>query len=114
AAAHYELQVPAGGSALVRVRLRRVATGAGERTSVTRETPKPISRAMGVPPVVSTPDAFTDFAAVFATRRAEADAFYAELQRDLTDDDAKLVQRQALAGMIWSKQFFYYNVREWM
>ena len=48
------------------------------------------------------------------TRRAEADAYYAEVQKDLTDADARLVQRQALAGMIWSKQYFYYDVPEWL
>ena len=48
------------------------------------------------------------------TRRAEADAYYNELQKDLQDPDARLVQRQALAGMIWSKQYFYYDVPEWL
>ena len=43
-------------------------------------------------------------------RRREADEFYAELQHDIADADARLVQRQALAGMIWSKQFYYYDV----
>ena len=46
---------------------------------------------------------------MFAQRRREADDFYAELQREITDPDARLVQRQAFAGMIWSKQFFYYD-----
>ncbi len=48
------------------------------------------------------------------TRRAEADAFYEELQADIPDDDARLVQRQALAGMIWSTQYFYYHIPEWL
>ncbi len=52
---------------------------------------------------------FADFDSVFAQRPGEADEFYAELQRDMTDPDARLVQRQAFAGMIWSKQFFYYD-----
>ena len=55
-----------------------------------------------------------DFDALVTRRRAEADEFYAELQRDLPDPDARLVQRQAFAGMIWSKQFFYYDVPEWL
>jgi hypothetical protein len=37
-----------------------------------------------------------------------------ELQRDLEDPDARLVQRQAFGGMIWSKQYFYYDVPEWL
>ena len=40
----------------------------------------------------------------------EADEFYDEVQHDLTDADRRLVQRQAFAGMIWSKQFFYFDV----
>ncbi|MFC6789670.1 glucosidase [Methylobacterium komagatae] len=54
------------------------------------------------------------FEAVFARRVAEADAFYAALQRDMTDPDARLVQRQALAGMLWSKQFYHFDVRRWL
>ena len=57
---------------------------------------------------------FNDFDQVFAARHAEADEFYGELQKDLADDDAKLIQRQALAGMIWSKQFYYYDVPQWL
>jgi len=44
----------------------------------------------------------------------EADEFYAELQTDNADADARNVQRQAFAGMIWSKQFFYYDIGEWI
>ena len=47
-------------------------------------------------------------------RIAEADAFYAELQRGITDADERHVQRQALAGMIWSKQFYHLSVHKWL
>jgi hypothetical protein len=57
---------------------------------------------------------FDDFEELLAERRDETDAFYAELQRDVDGEDAKLVQRQAFAGMIWSKQYFYYDVPEWL
>jgi hypothetical protein len=57
---------------------------------------------------------FARFEDVLRTRRDEADAFYAELQGDLKDEDSRRVQRQALAGMIWSKQFFYYDVPQWL
>ena len=50
----------------------------------------------------------------FRQRIEEADAFYREVQQDIPDADARLVQRQAFAGMIWSKQFFYYDVPEWL
>jgi Glycosyl hydrolase family 63 C-terminal domain len=54
------------------------------------------------------------FDSIVADRRTEADAFYADLQKDIASPDARLVQRQALAGMIWSKQFFYYDVPQWI
>jgi hypothetical protein len=44
----------------------------------------------------------------------EADEFYAHLQRDLASQEERMVQRQSLAGMIWSKQFFYYDVPQWL
>jgi len=46
--------------------------------------------------------------------RAGADSFYSELQSGIADADARLVQRQAFAGMIWSKQYFYYDVPQWL
>ncbi len=86
AAAHYELSVAANGSVRLRLRLTRA------------ESPKP----------------FADFDKVVEQRRREADEFYAGLQMDIADADARNVQRQAFAGMIWSKQFFYYDVPEWI
>ena len=47
-------------------------------------------------------------------RRDDADEFYAALQTSCTDADARLVQRQALAGMLWSKQLYLYDVRRWL
>jgi hypothetical protein len=86
AAFHYALAVPAGGSACVRLRL----------------TNEPAAEPFG------------SFDEVVTRRRQEADAFYADLQADLADPDACNVQRQALAGMIWSKQFYGYNVWRWL
>jgi len=54
------------------------------------------------------------FDVIFSNRIREADEFYGELQKDIDDPDARNVQRQALAGMIWSKQYFYYDVSEWL
>ena len=85
----YDLTVPAGQSVSVRLRLAKSdAPSAG----------KP----------------FADFDAIFADRRREADEFYAGLQQAISDADARLVQRQAFAGMIWSKQFFHYDVPVWL
>jgi hypothetical protein len=47
------------------------------------------------------------------TRRAEADAFYDETFADIADDD-RAVMRQALAGMLWSKQFYALDVERWL
>ncbi|TLZ37576.1 MAG: glucosidase, partial [Gammaproteobacteria bacterium] len=58
--------------------------------------------------------AFQDFDRIFTCRLREADEFYAHLQRDIPNPDARLVQRQAFAGMIWSKQYFYFDVAEWI
>ncbi|SQF99904.1 Mannosyl oligosaccharide glucosidase [Paucimonas lemoignei] len=51
---------------------------------------------------------------LFETRRAEADEFYDALQHALPDADARNVQRQALAGLLWSKQFYYFDVKTWL
>ena len=85
AAAHYRFEVPAGGRAVVRLRL---------------------SAEIHAHPF----DGFDD---LIERRRREADSFYDRLQNGLSADQ-RLVQRQALAGMIWSKQFFYYDVPEWL
>ncbi len=85
-AAHFRFNVPPGGCCTVRARL------------CVTEQRKP----------------FDDFEDCFAQRLAEADTFYAELQRDLQDPDRRNVQRQAFAGMIWSKQYFHYDVYRWL
>ncbi|WP_158802953.1 MULTISPECIES: MGH1-like glycoside hydrolase domain-containing protein [unclassified Acidisoma] len=59
-------------------------------------------------------DAFEDFDKVFAARIAETEEFYAVVQDGVTNEDARHVQRLALAGMLWSKQLYHYDVREWL
>jgi hypothetical protein len=86
AAAHYILDIPAGGSVSLRVRLG------------------PQDRAQSA----------VDFDAAMAMRRAEADEFYGALQSEIAGADQRLVQRQALAGMLWCKQFYGYDVRRWL
>ena len=51
---------------------------------------------------------------ILAARRAEADEFYAALQHAIPDPDARLVQRQALAGLLWSKQLYLFDVGRWL
>jgi hypothetical protein len=86
AAVHYVLKVAAHGSTRVRLRL----------------THGPLT------------DPLRRFDSLLTQRRDEADAFYADLQAGIADADARAVQRQAFAGLIWSKQFFYYDVPEWL
>ena len=59
-------------------------------------------------------DPFGNFDFVFQQRRGEADEFYGEFQKGLAEHDVRQIQRQALAGMIWSKQFFYYDIPQWL
>ncbi|WP_240766404.1 MGH1-like glycoside hydrolase domain-containing protein [Paraburkholderia flava] len=55
-----------------------------------------------------------DADALFKQRIAEADGFYAALQHEIPNADARLVQRQALAGMLWSKQYYQFDVQRWL
>jgi hypothetical protein len=57
---------------------------------------------------------FVDFEALFTLRQQEADEFYHHVQKDIVDPDARNIQRQAFAGMMWSKQFYYYDVSQWL
>jgi hypothetical protein len=86
-AVHHVLTVAPGETAEVRVRLRqdREAGDLGE-----------------------------SFDQVMSARRDEADAFYAALTPESVSDDAALVLRQALAGMLWGKQFYHYDVARWL
>ncbi len=60
------------------------------------------------------PDPFADFDAVVALRMAEADAFHAQRLRDVTGEDRRSVARQALAGMLWTKQFYRLDISQWL
>jgi hypothetical protein len=97
AAANYKFHVPARSEVVVRLRLTSQDFSAKLRKSSKK-----------------TGGAFDDFDQVFAARIAEADEFYEPLAPAELSDDAKSVQRQAFAGMLWSKQFYHYVVREWL
>jgi hypothetical protein len=57
---------------------------------------------------------FDDFDSIFAARLNEADEFYRSIQVESLSDDEKNVQRQAFAGLMWSKQFYHYNTEHWL
>ncbi|MGD0556742.1 MAG: hypothetical protein ABSA93_17420 [Streptosporangiaceae bacterium] len=56
----------------------------------------------------------SDFGRVVSQRQAEADEFYAELTPEQANSDEARVMRQAFAGMLWSKQFYNYDVARWL
>jgi hypothetical protein len=85
AAAHYVMDVEAGDSVTIRARLTN-ASAAG----------------------------FDDFERVFAQRIAEADEFYATVIPCELSPDARNVMRQSFAGLLWSKQFYHYVVKDWL
>ncbi|MBS1932860.1 MAG: glucosidase [Bacteroidetes bacterium] len=86
AAANYDIRIPAGQTYTVRLRLSDKNPG----------------------------NAFADFETIFSQRIKETDEFYAEIQKNVSNDEEKNVQRQAFAGMLWCKQFYYYDVDQWL
>jgi hypothetical protein len=57
---------------------------------------------------------FYGFQEIFKRRQAEADEFFADPQAMVPGDEEKAIQRQALAGMFWSKQFYYFDIPQWL
>ena len=57
---------------------------------------------------------FDDFDKIFDDRIKDAEDFYADLQKDIKDEELRKIQRQAFGGMMWNKQFYYYNINEWI
>lgn len=57
---------------------------------------------------------FKDSDKIINERRKDNDEFYELIQNGITDEDEKLIQRQAFAGMMWTKQFYYYNIAQWL
>lgn len=90
-AAWYRVDVAPGATAELRLRLRPAGSGADTATALGPE-----------------------YDEVFRTRRAEADEFYADLTPAAASPDEAMVMRQAFAGMLWSKQLYYYDVARWL
>ena len=86
AAAIYELTIPAGGQAQIKLRMQHQAEE------------KPLA----------------SIAEIMALRKTEAEEFYQSMQQAITEPDHKSIQRQAYAGLLWSKQFYYYDVNRWL
>ena len=86
--AHYTASVPPGKSFTLRLRLTPVSPASG----------KPLDG---------------EFETIFTSRRDEADEFYRTVIPDVTTDE-KTIMRQALGGLLWSKQFYHYDVNRWL
>lgn len=56
---------------------------------------------------------FTGFDKIVKKRKQEADAFYSSIQNPRLNDDQKRIQRQAFAGLLWSKQLYYFDFEQW-
>ncbi|MGB6306840.1 MAG: hypothetical protein WBF89_03520 [Steroidobacteraceae bacterium] len=57
---------------------------------------------------------FEEFESYLSQRRAEADQYYEDLQQDIVSPDERVIQRQAFAGLIWSKQFYQLDIPRWL
>ncbi|MFN8436639.1 MAG: glucosidase [Cytophagales bacterium] len=57
---------------------------------------------------------FENFESIFLKRISEANEFYNSIQNGIKDADLLNIQRQAYAGMLWSKQFYYFNIKQWL
>jgi hypothetical protein len=104
AAALYTRTIASGETLTLRLRLTR--TVSGESTAAEQVSHDQSQTVHAAP--------FTDFDAIFDLRKQEADEFYAALQPADLDEDTRRVQRQALAGMLWNKQFYHYIVEQWL
>jgi hypothetical protein len=89
----YKVTLGGGGSAELRLRLR----------------PRPAGQASAAGDPLG-----AEYTSVMAARKAEADEFYAELTPPTATADEAMVMRQAFAGLLWSKQLFYYDVTRWL
>jgi hypothetical protein len=91
AAIHYKLTIPAGREIIVSLRLQK-----------SNAAIKP-AQALGA-----------DFKRIFAQRSQEADEFYSAVIPETADSDTKNIMRQSFAGLLWSKQYYHYVVRDWL
>ena len=99
AAAHHVLNIPANSSETIYLRLRK-----SQQYALTSELS-----------FASSHDNFiAECEAVFQTRIAEADEFYADIIPNTLSGDEQNVMRQSLSGMLWAKQFYQYVIKEWL
>jgi hypothetical protein len=114
-AAHYQFHLQTGQSETLKLRLTDLEPLAAMDSTLAHDgaitSPAHADRAESVPP---TNDFGPGFENLFALRQKEADEFYASRATADLSGEAKNVQRQAFGGMLWSKQFYHYDVRTWL
>ena len=114
-AAHYSSTIDAGQSVKIKLRLTDMEPLAGMDPDSSMvgiiTSPGHADRETGIP---GTNDFGRGFDALFAARVKEADEFYASRIPSELSADAKNVMRQSYAGMLWSKQFYHYEVQSWL
>src|SRR5437762_3264829 len=114
-APYYPLQLNSGQPVTLKLRLTDIEPlggmdfNSGKVGTIT--SPGQAERAEGVP---GTNDFGAGFDGLFVTRQKEAEDFYATRISKELSDDAKAVMRQSFSGMLWSKQFYHYDVRNWL
>ncbi len=114
-AAHYPLHLAAGQSQTLKLRLTDISplAGMGPESPMVGTITAP-AHAESEPGVPGTSEFGAAYDALFAKRKAEADEFYSSRVPKHLSADAKNVMRQAFAGMLWSKQFYHFDVRTWL
>ena len=105
AAVHYRMLLEAGRQQVVRLRLHSLVV----HEDADPQDAAPLSSELAAPAT-----SFANFDAIFAQRREEADQFYAARAPSSLPPDDRAIQRQALAGMLWTKQFYHYYVERWL
>jgi hypothetical protein len=109
AAAHYAFTIEPGASKVIRLWFGRVSEGAEEaKSNEPARMPRPVVTS------ILPSEAFEHFDTVLSARKREADEFYEAREPACLNEEHRLIHRQALAGMIWSKQFYYYIVEDWL
>jgi len=115
ASALYHVRIEPGQSATLRLRL---VDEQGLLQSLKTQSPGkgPQKQSLGAAaaPALAESAFGPGFERLFAQRIAEADEFYAQRMPKGLSKDAQLVQRQAFAGMLWSKQFYHYDINAWL
>jgi hypothetical protein len=107
AAAHYRFTIPRDESCTIRLRLAKIDNHLSPGDSAVALSRRERARVRALEP-------FKEFDETFEKRSKEADEFYSELAPPSLGDEHKAIQRQALAGMLWTKQFYHYIVEQWL